>query len=169
MLKNFLRISVAAGVLLAAVLVSNAQSVNGSLGTVTKGKPQRATVYLSIPGGQHANSHNPNSEYAIATVVRASSTKGVKIGAVSYPRGRNRKFGFSENPINVYEGRVAFTFPPNGPPKFCREQRPRQRLRSLPDLHRRGLLSAEDKVVHAIGRRQVALFPPKDQNIRLPD
>ncbi|HTH52147.1 MAG TPA: protein-disulfide reductase DsbD N-terminal domain-containing protein [Pyrinomonadaceae bacterium] len=119
MLKNFLRISVAAGVLLAAVLVSNAQSVNGSLGTVTKGKPQRATVYLSIPGGQHANSHNPNSEYAIATVVRASSTKGVKIGAVSYPRGRNRKFGFSENPINVYEGRVAFTFPLTVPQNFA--------------------------------------------------
>jgi hypothetical protein len=119
MLKNFLRISVAAGVLLAAVLVSNAQSVNGSLGTVTKGKPQRATVYLSIPGGQHANSHNPNSEYAIATVVRASSTKGVKIGAVSYPRGRNRKFGFSETPINVYEGRVAFTFPVTVPQNFA--------------------------------------------------
>ncbi len=89
----------------------NAQTVSGSIGngTVKRGKAVRATVVLDIPGGLHANSNRPGSEYAIPTTVRASA-KGVRIGAVTYPRGRNRKFGFSEDSINVYEGRAAFGF-----------------------------------------------------------
>lgn len=98
---------------------ANAQSVSGSIanGTVTKGKAARATVVLSIPGGLHVNSSRPGSEYAIPTTVRASA-KGVRIGAVVYPRGQNRKFGFSENAINVYEGRATFTFPVTVPANF---------------------------------------------------
>lgn len=90
---------------------ATAQSISGSIanGTVTRGKAARATVVLSIPGGLHANSNRPGSEYAIPTTVRASSS-GAKIGAVTYPRGRNRKFSFSESTINVYEGRPTFTF-----------------------------------------------------------
>lgn len=88
-----------------------AQSISGSIanGTVTRGKAARATVVLSIPGGLHANSNRPGSEYAIPTTVRASSS-GAKIGSVTYPRGVNRKFSFSESTINVYEGRPKFTF-----------------------------------------------------------
>lgn len=97
----------------AAAAFSNisAQSVSGSIagGAVTRGKAARAIVVLSIPGGLHVNSNRPNSEYAVATVVRASAL-GVKIGPVSYPRGKNRKFSFSENTINVYEGRTSFGF-----------------------------------------------------------
>lgn len=98
---------------------SNGQSVSGSIanGTVTKGKASRATVVLSIPGGLHVNSSRPGSEYAIPTSVRASA-KGLRIGAVAYPRGHNRKFGFSENSINVYEGRTSFTFPITVPVNF---------------------------------------------------
>jgi len=94
-----------------AAMETAAQSISGSIGngTVTRGKPARATVVLSIPGGLHANSSRPGSEYAIPTTVRASSS-GAKIGPVAYPRGRNRKFSFSESTINVYEGRPAFTF-----------------------------------------------------------
>lgn len=89
----------------------SAQSVSGSIakGTVERGKSARGTVTLSIPGGLHANSNRPGSEYAIPTTVRVSG-KGVKVNGISYPRGRNRKFSFSENTINVYEGRVSFSF-----------------------------------------------------------
>lgn len=90
---------------------ANAQSVSGSIGkgTVTRGTPARATVALSLPAGLHANSNHPGSEYAIPTTVRASAS-GVRIGSVSYPRGHDRKFQFSENTINVYEGRTSFSF-----------------------------------------------------------
>lgn len=101
-------------IVFAAIGVTSAaaQSVTGSIagGRVTLGKAARATVVLSIPGGLHVNSNRPGSEYSIPTTVRASSVRGVKIGPVNYPRGTNRKFEFSETSLNVYEGRVAFTF-----------------------------------------------------------
>ncbi|MEP6946804.1 MAG: protein-disulfide reductase DsbD domain-containing protein [Acidobacteriota bacterium] len=88
-----------------------AQTVAGSIGngSITRGKTVRASVVLSIPGGLHVNSAHPNSEYSVPTSVRATAS-GAKIGPVSYPRGKDRKFSFSENSINVYEGRTTFGF-----------------------------------------------------------
>lgn len=88
---------------------TNAQTVSGSIGAVKRGGSVRGTVVLSIPGNLHVNSSRPNSEYAIPTTVRLSAA-GAKVGAVSYPRGKNRKFAFSEDTLNVYEGRAAFGF-----------------------------------------------------------
>ena len=113
------------GSLTAAVLVLgyftsiNAQSVIGSIanGSVTRGVAASGKVVLSIPGGLHVNSHSPNGEYAIATTVHVSSS-GAKVGAVTYPRGTNRKFEFSEKPLNVYEGRVTFGFNVTTPSTF---------------------------------------------------
>ena len=97
---------------LLSTAAAHAQTIGGSIGngTVAKGKTTRATVTMSIPGGLHVNSARPNSEYAIPTSVQVSSTGGVQVGRVAYPRGRNRRFSFSESPINVYEGRVSFGF-----------------------------------------------------------
>ena len=97
--------------IMAFSVFASAQSVSGKIGngTVTKGGATRATVTLNIPGGLHVNSSRPGSEYAIPTTVKASGS-GVRVSAVSYPRGRNRKFSFSENAINVYEGRATFSF-----------------------------------------------------------
>ncbi len=94
-----------------AALTANAQSVTGSIGngTTEKGRATRGQVVLTIPGGLHVNSNRPASEYAIPTSV-ALSARGVRVSRVTYPRGRNRTFQFSEVPINVYEGRVAFPF-----------------------------------------------------------
>jgi DsbC/DsbD-like thiol-disulfide interchange protein len=94
-----------------AALPTQAQTVTGSLGngTVVRGKAARGTIQMTIPGGLHVNSNRPSSEYAIPTVVTLSVT-GARAGNVIYPKGKNRKFQFSENPINVYEGRVRFPF-----------------------------------------------------------
>lgn len=89
---------------------ANAQTISGSIPTVKRGGSTRGTVVMSIPGGLHVNSYRPNSEYAIPTRVTVSGGAGLKLGAVTYPRGTNRKFEFSENTINVYEGRVSFNF-----------------------------------------------------------
>lgn len=100
----------------------SAQSVTGSIagGPIARGKSARATVYLSMPSGLHVNSYRPNSEYAIPTTVKASG-RGLTIGPISYPRGRNRKFQFSDESINVYDGRVAFGFNVTVPPGYKRE------------------------------------------------
>lgn len=90
---------------------ASGQTVSGSIGngTVARGTSARGVVVMEIPGGLHVNSNRPSSQYAIPTTV-AVSGKGVRLGAVSFPRGKNRKFEFSENTINVYEGRVSFPF-----------------------------------------------------------
>src|SRR4029079_2800396 len=90
---------------------AGAQTISGSIGngTFTPGKAVRATVVMSLPGGLHANSHNPGGDYSVPTTFRASAA-GVRIGAVTYPRGHNRKFDFSSEMLNVYEGRTAFGF-----------------------------------------------------------
>lgn len=92
-------------------------SVDGSMGTVTRGGSVKGTIVMNIPGGLHVNSFRPNSEYAIPTSVRISAT-GAKAGSVVYPRGKNRKFSFSEDTINVYEGRTTFTFNITVPKNF---------------------------------------------------
>lgn len=88
---------------------TNAQTVSGSIGAVKRGGTTTGRIVINIPGGLHVNSNRPSSEFAIPTVVRVSA-KGAKTSGVTYPRGRNRKFAFSEDTINVYEGKTAFGF-----------------------------------------------------------
>ncbi len=95
----------------------NAQTINGSIGTIKRGGAAKATIVMDIPGGLHVNSYRPGSEYAIPTVIKASAS-GAKVGAIAYPRGKNRKLSFSEETINVYEGRAVFTFNVAVPAKF---------------------------------------------------
>lgn len=92
-------------------IAASAQEVSGSIGngTVRRGATTRGTVVLTIPAELHVNSNKPKSEYAIPTTVRVSGT-GITVGSITFPRGTNRKFQFSENLINVYEGTVFFPF-----------------------------------------------------------
>jgi DsbC/DsbD-like thiol-disulfide interchange protein len=98
---------------------AQAVSVTGSLAnkSVARGSTSKASVVLAIPSGLHVNSSRPASEYAIPTTVSISGS-GLKAGGLTYPRGRNRKFQFSENLINVYEGRVSFPFTVTVPANF---------------------------------------------------
>ena len=100
-----------------ALIEANAQTVGGSIGAVKRGGSTKGTITLSIPGGLHVNSSRPNSQYAIPTVVRVTAA-GAKVGGVSYPRGKNRKFEFSEDTINVYEGSTSFGFNLTVPANF---------------------------------------------------
>ena len=90
---------------------SDAQTVSGSFAneTVRRGTSTSGVIALEIPKELHVNSNKPNSEYAIPTTVRVSGN-GVKLGPVTFPPGENRKFQFSENTINVYEGTAFFWF-----------------------------------------------------------
>ena len=90
---------------------ATAQNISGSIngGAVERGGRSRGVVVMSIPGGLHVNSNRPSSQYSIPTTVRLSGT-GIREASVSFPRGTNRKFDFSESLINVYEGRVRFPF-----------------------------------------------------------
>jgi hypothetical protein len=90
---------------------ANAQTVpvSGNLGTVARGGTTRGSIVLNIPGNLHVNSNRPNSQYAIPTSVRLTATGGKVSGAI-YPRGKNKKFPFSEDTLNIYEGRTTINF-----------------------------------------------------------
>lgn len=94
---------------LASLVGAQAVGIDGSIGTVKRGGSARGKIVMNIPGGLHANSNRSGSEYAIPTVVRVSAA-GAKVGSISYPRGRTRKFGFSDDALNVYEGSNQFGF-----------------------------------------------------------
>jgi DsbC/DsbD-like thiol-disulfide interchange protein len=141
------------GLVLAAGVFSpetKAQSIDGSIGsgTVRRGGATRGTIVLNIPGGLHVNSNRPNNEYAIPTVVSITSRE-VKVSAVTYPRGTSRKFGFSDKPISVYEGRAMFGFNVTVPASFKGNV---VRLRAVVKYQ-----SCNDEVC----------FPPKTQEITL--
>ena len=106
-------------ILTVGAAIASAQTVSGSIGngSVARGSSARGSVVLSIPGGLHVNSSRPASEYAIPTTVRLSGS-GIKVSGPTFPRGVNRKFQFSENVINVYEGTVRFPFTVNVPAGF---------------------------------------------------
>lgn len=88
---------------------AKAQTISGSIGAVKRGNSTKGTIVMNIPSGLHVNSNRPNTEYAIPTAVNLSAA-GVKVGTVAYPRGRNRKFEFSDDTLNVYENRAVFNF-----------------------------------------------------------
>lgn len=110
-MKKFLFIGLLLGLVFVFAPDASAQTVSGSIGkgSVSRGTTVRGYVVLDIPGGLHVNSNSPKSKYAIPTVVSVSAT-GARVGGVSYPRGKNRKFSFSDDTINIYEGRVSFGF-----------------------------------------------------------
>lgn len=91
--------------------------VGGSIGNVKRGGSVRGSIVLNIPGRLHVNSNRPNSEYAIPTTVRLSASGG-KVGGAIYPRGKNKKFSFSDEVLNVYEGRTTINFNLNVPANF---------------------------------------------------
>lgn len=115
--EKFLLFSALIVVFLAADL--HAQSITAAIngGEIARGSQARGIVTMSIPGGLHVNSNHPSSEYAIPTTVSITAS-GAKVGSVTYPRGANRKFEFSENAINVYQGTVRFPFTVNVPEGF---------------------------------------------------
>ena len=118
-MRSFLSVTGFVLLCVLATVSAHAQTVTGSIanGTVSRGKQASGTIVLDIPSGLHVNSNRPASDYAIPTVVTLKPI-GARVGRVSYPRGKNRRFQFSENLINVYEGRVRFPFTLTVPASF---------------------------------------------------
>jgi hypothetical protein len=86
--------------------------INGffSVDPAQQGSTFQAAVVMDIPGGLHVNSNRPGQKFLIPTTVKVSAPKGFRVTPVTYPRGASRRFKFSDQPLNVYEGRAIFRF-----------------------------------------------------------
>ncbi|HLL72730.1 MAG TPA: protein-disulfide reductase DsbD domain-containing protein, partial [Pyrinomonadaceae bacterium] len=74
-----------------------------------RGRSVEAAVVLDIPRGFHVNS-NRAAKFSIPTVVKIDAPKGLRVGAVAYPRGVVRRLGFSKENLSLYEGRTVLRF-----------------------------------------------------------
>jgi hypothetical protein len=82
-----------------------------SVDKVRQGSRFHAGVIVDISSGYHINSNRPSESYLIATALKLDKLPGLTLGPVVYPKGQLKKFGFSDKPLSVYEGRAVMKFP----------------------------------------------------------
>ena len=72
------------------------------------GAPFRLAVVADIKAGWHVNSHTPKEDFLIPTEIRIKPAEGLELSPVKYPKHKETKFSFSDQPLAVYEGRTVF-------------------------------------------------------------
>ena len=75
------------------------------------GTPFRLAVVADVKAGWHVNSHTPKEDFLIPTEVKLKAAPGLAFSPVRYPKHRETKFSFSDQPLAVYEGRAVFIVP----------------------------------------------------------
>ena len=103
---------------------SNNIHVNGffSVDPAQQGSTFLAAIVLDIPDGMHVNSNRPLGKYAVPTVIKVESPRGLKVTPLTYPRATVRTFRFGEGApeerLAVYEGRAIARFSVNVPANY---------------------------------------------------
>jgi hypothetical protein len=70
-----------------------------------------AVITLDIAEGYHVHSNPASEKFYHATEVKAAPQEGLTPGKPAYPKAATHKFGFSDKPLSVYEGRAVITLP----------------------------------------------------------
>ncbi|HSC44776.1 MAG TPA: protein-disulfide reductase DsbD domain-containing protein [Candidatus Acidoferrum sp.] len=84
-----------------------------SFDPVTRGKQMEIAVVMKIRDGYHVNARETTFDYLIPTDLKVDgAVAGLKVGAVSYPKGTLHKFSFAKDqPLNVYTDTVMLRVP----------------------------------------------------------
>ncbi len=77
-----------------------------SLEPVPQGKDFEVAVVVDINEAYHMNSHKPSDAYLIPTTLTPKVPDGITLVDSIYPPGHDKKFTFSDKPLNVYAGKV---------------------------------------------------------------
>lgn len=70
------------------------------------GEPLRLAVVLDVDRGWHVNSDQPGDDFSLPTTLDWVMPEGWPAPVVAFPDGKALQFEFSEQPIEVWEGRV---------------------------------------------------------------
>jgi thiol:disulfide interchange protein DsbD len=94
--------------------------VNGSLASneTQRGRTVQGTIVIDIPSGYHVNSNRPLEKFLIATQLQIEAPKGIRVGAILYPRPLLRSLKFSKSKVSVFEGRTTIRFSVTVPRSF---------------------------------------------------
>ena len=83
-----------------------------------RGSVVQAAVIIDIPNGYHVNSNRPLSKFAIPTDLKVTAPRGVRSGAVAFPRSTVKTFSFSQEKLSVFENRAVLRFSVTVPADF---------------------------------------------------
>ena len=75
--------------------------------TAASGSKVAVVVELTLGRGWHVNSHTPSESFLIPTEVTLTPGAG-RLSPIRYPKQVEKRFGFWEKPLAVYEGSVRF-------------------------------------------------------------
>lgn len=75
--------------------------------SVYAGDEVKITVKTTIEKGWHINSNKPNEDYLIPSVLKINSQDHFKLISVKYPKAKELKFEFSDNPVSVFEREIS--------------------------------------------------------------
>jgi thioredoxin:protein disulfide reductase len=142
--------AVAANFAAPVVVQSPNIGVNGffSADKAQRGGSRQAAVVVDIPRGFHVNA-NRAAKFSIPTVVKIDAPKGLRVGAVAYPRAVVRRLGFSKDALSLYEGRAVMRFNVIVPANF-----------------QTGLTELRAKVTYQSCNDEVC-FPPTTREVKL--
>lgn len=73
-------------------------------------------VTAQVEPGWHVNANPPSEDYLIPTEVVLELPAGLTAGALRYPAGKSLRFGFSEEPLLVYDGEIVIEVPVTAAP-----------------------------------------------------
>ena len=71
--------------------------------TAKKAEPFVAKLNVQLKPGLHANTNKPNDELLIPLKLTIDKG-GFDVVQIDYPAGKNEKYSFSDQPLNVYSG-----------------------------------------------------------------
>jgi thioredoxin:protein disulfide reductase len=83
-----------------------------------QGRSVQAAVVLDIPSGFHVNANRVLNKFSIPTSVKIETPSGVRASAVTFPRAKVQKLGFSNEPLALFEGRAVMRFNVTFPANF---------------------------------------------------
>jgi DsbC/DsbD-like thiol-disulfide interchange protein len=83
-----------------------------------QGRAVQAAIVLDIPEGFHVNANRVLNKFSVPTSVKIETPSGVRASAVTFPRAKVQKLGFSEEPLALFEGRAIMRFNVTFPANF---------------------------------------------------
>lgn len=88
-----------------------------------RGGTFQGAVIIGIPNGYHINSNRPTNKFMIPTSVRVTAPRGVRVGAVRFPRANVRTFSFAPGErLPVFEGNPAVRFDVTVPAAYAQDR-----------------------------------------------
>jgi len=80
-----------------------------SVDKVYAGGKYKVAVKALVENSWHINSNKPDEDYLIPTDLQIDTSKGFKLQKRIYPKAEEKKLGFSDKPLSVWEGEVLIT------------------------------------------------------------